>query len=65
MLKLLVNNLFCSCTFTEIDPSLYVKLVGDQSYTIGVSKPISVAFDIHKSRSILKHYQNKMFRFCS
>lgn len=31
MLKRLVNNLFCSCTFTEIDPSLYAKLVRDQS----------------------------------
>lgn len=31
MLKQLANNLFCSCTFTEIDPSLYAKLVGDQS----------------------------------
>lgn len=31
MLKRLVNNLFCSCTFTEIDPPFYAKLVGDQS----------------------------------
>lgn len=31
MLKRLVKNLFCSCTFTEIDPSVYAKLVGDQS----------------------------------
>lgn len=31
MLKRLVNNLFCSCTFTEIDLPFYAKLVGDQS----------------------------------
>lgn len=31
MLKRLVNNLFCSCTFTKIDPPFYAKLVGDQS----------------------------------
>lgn len=28
------NNFWCNCTITEIDPSVYPKLLGDQSYKL-------------------------------